>query len=448
MPLKFGPEVVTHTTLARVALTVETRDGKRYEGWGETPLSVQWVWPSTISYDVRHDRLCRFCERLVEAWCCFEECGDVMQLGYAFQRDALQACLAEENSGHSDQPLPYLAALVCSSPFDLALHDAFGKACDRPIYEAYTSEFLNADLASYLQPAESVDVSFAGKYPGDFLVKQPAPRIPAWHLVGGLDPLEPTDLTGQEPSDGYPVLLRDWIRADGLRCLKIKLRGNDIEWDYQRICRVGAIAESEQVPWLTTDFNCTVLDPAYVVEILDRLVVEHPRYYGMILYVEQPFPYELDQHPIDVHACSARKPLFMDESAHDWQHVRRGRELGWTGVALKTCKTQTGALLSLCWAKCHGMTLMVQDLSNPMLAQLPHVQLGRYAGTIMGVESNGMQFFPQASAPEATVHAGLYKRCDGMLDASTVHGNGFGYQLERIPRELPKPVVCRGEISS
>ncbi len=118
----------------------------------------------------------------------------------------------------------------------------------------------------------------------------------------------------------------------------------------------------------------------------------------MLLYVEQPFPYDLEAHRIDVHSVSARKPLFMDESAHDWRFVRLGRELGWSGVALKTCKTQTGALLSLCWAKAHGMTLMVQDLSNPMLAQVPHVLLAAHAGTIMGVESNGMQFYPDGIA--------------------------------------------------
>ena len=139
----------------------------------------------------------------------------------------------------------------------------------------------------------------------------------------------------------------------------------------------------------------------------------------MILYVEQPFPYDLEAHRIDVHSVSARKPLFMDESAHDWRFVRLGRELGWTGVALKTCKTQTGALLTLCWAKAHGMTLMVQDLSNPMLAQIPHVLLAAHAGTIMGVESNGMQFYPEASLPEAAVHPGLYRRRGGRLDLST-----------------------------
>ena len=128
----------------------------------------------------------------------------------------------------------------------------------------------------------------------------------------------------------------------------------------------------------------------------------------------------------------------MDESAHDWRLIRLGRSLGWTGVALKTCKTQTGALLSLCWAKAHGMTLMVQDLTNPMLAKIPHVLLAAAAGTIMGVESNGMQFYPDASRPEAVIHPGLYRRSEGLLDLSTIHGPGFGYRVGEISRTLPE----------
>ena len=207
----------------------------------------------------------------------------------------------------------------------------------------------------------------------------------------------------------------------------------------EEIC---AIAVAKDVEWLTADFNCTVSDPAYVNEMLDRLRDEHPRLHGMILYVEQPFPYELEQHRTDVRSVSARKPLFLDESAHDWRQVRLGRELGWTGVALKTCKTQTGALLSACWARAHGMTLMVQDLSNPMLAQIPHVLLAAHAGTIMGVETNGMQFYPEASRAEAAVHPGLYQRRQGSVDLSTVSGPGFGYRLEKMKRELPPPAAC------
>ena len=242
-----------------------------------------------------------------------------------------------------------------------------------------------------------------------------------------------------EAADGHPVLLADWIKRDGLYCLKIKLRGDDAAWDYQRLQRVGAIAVDHGVNWLTADFNCTVTDPVYVNEILDRLVAEHPRLYGMILYVEQPFPYDLEANPIDGHSVSARKPLFMDESAHDWRLLALGLRLGWTGVALKTCKTQTVAILSLCWALAHGMTLMVQDLTNPMLAQITHTLLAAHAGTVMGLETNGMQFYPEASQPEATVHPGVFRRTDGHLDLSTVRGPGFGYRLDEIERTLPAP---------
>ena len=249
------------------------------------------------------------------------------------------------------------------------------------------------------------------------------------------------ELTGEEPDDGYPLLLPDWIRRDGLSCLKVKLRGNEIEWDYKRLVTVGEIALSTDVVWLTADFNCTVEDPAYVTQILDKLKEEKPRIYQMILYVEQPFPYDLENNRIDVHSVAARKPLFMDESCHDWHLIRLGRTLGWTGVALKTCKTQTGALLSLCWAKAHGMTLMVQDLTNPMLAQIPHCLLAAHAGTIMGVETNAMQFYPEASLPEAAVHPGLYARRQGDVELASIRGPGFGYRVDEIERELPAPAV-------
>jgi len=158
--------------------------------------------------------------------------------------------------------------------------------------------------------------------------------------------------------------------------------------DYDRLVQVGTIAVETGVEFLSADFNCCVRDVEYVHEILDRLRVEQPAIDGLLLYVEQPFEYELELRRMEVHSVSRRKPLFLDESAHDWRHVRLGYELGWSGVALKTCKTQTGALLSLCWAKAHGMQVMVQDLTNPMLAQIPHVRLAAHAGTICGVETN------------------------------------------------------------
>ncbi len=95
----------------------------------------------------------------------------------------------------------------------------------------------------------------------------------------------------------------------------------------------------------------------------------------------------------------------------------------------------------MCWAKAHGMALMVQDLTNPILAQIPHLLLAAHAGTIMGVETNAMQFYPEASAAEAAIHPRLYTRVGGEVDLSTLRGPGFGYRLPEIQRVLPSPTT-------
>ncbi len=445
LPLKFGSETLTSVTCARAWVKIVDKHGRTAQGWGETPLSVQWLWPGAGSYDDRHEALKQFCIELTELWAGIRMEGHPIELGHAFQETVLPGWRQGFNQRHRRgmDSLPWLAALACCSPFDLALHDAYGLLHQRPVYGTYNAQFMNRDLAAYLEPAHTSSVDFRNKFPSDFLIP-PAPDLQAWHLVGGLDLLHPSELTGHATNDGYPVLLEDWIRRDQLKCLKVKLRGNDSVWDYHRLVQVGDIAVAQGVDWLSADFNCMVQEPSYVNTILDQLRDEHPRIFGMILYVEQPFAYELDQQSLDVHSLSARKPLFLDESAHDWRLVRLGRQLGWSGVALKTCKTQTGALLSACWAKAHGMSLMVQDLTNPMLAQIPHVLLAAHVGTIMGVETNSMQFYPDASEPEARIHPGLYRRREGKINLSSIQGAGFGYRIDEISRHLPKPAAVLG----
>jgi L-alanine-DL-glutamate epimerase-like enolase superfamily enzyme len=457
VPLKFGPETLTSVTCARVALRLADARGHEAEGWGETPLSVQWVWPSSLPHETRHEALKCFSRRLAAAWMTFKANGHPVELGVAFQEEVMRGLLEKFNqeftpSGQSHaaspsglvEPMPWLAALVCNSAFDLALHDAYGQLNCRPVYQTYGPEFLATDLQRFLEPAEGAAVSFRGRYPADYLVAEPPTRLCAWHLVGALDLLDAEELTGNEPDDGHPVLLPDWIRRDGLKCVKVKLRGNDFSWDYERLVRVGRLSLANGVEALSADFNCTVEEVSYVNSFLDRLRADERRIYERLLYVEQPFPYDLEMYGLDVRTVAARKPLFLDESAHDWRLIRRGRELGWTGVALKTCKTQSGALLSACWAKAHGLTLMVQDLTNPMLAQIPHLLLAAHVGTLMGVETNALQFYPEASAPEAKVHPGAYRRRGGMVELSSIRGPGFGYRVSEIQRELPQPEVELG----
>ena len=72
MPLKFGGETVTYVTCARCRVKVQDREGNQAEGWGETPLSVTWVWPSPLGYEERHEVLKAFCKKLAQAWADFE----------------------------------------------------------------------------------------------------------------------------------------------------------------------------------------------------------------------------------------------------------------------------------------------------------------------------------------------------------------------------------------
>jgi hypothetical protein len=85
MPLKFGAETLTEVTCARACVTVRNRQGRRAEGWGETPLSVQWVWPSRVTYEKRHQALKGFCVRLASELVAFGAWGHALEVGYDFQ---------------------------------------------------------------------------------------------------------------------------------------------------------------------------------------------------------------------------------------------------------------------------------------------------------------------------------------------------------------------------
>ena len=48
----------------------------------------------------------------------------------------------------------------------------------------------------------------------------------------------------------------------------------------------------------------------------------------------------------------------------------------------------------------------------------------------------------EASAPEAKVHPGIYRRRGGKVDLASIRGPGFGYRLEEIKRTLPEPALA------
>ncbi len=180
VPLKFGPETLTSVICARACVTVANSRGQTAQGWGETPLSVQWAWPSSLGYQERCEAMQSFCRMLAEAWVRLDRQGHPIELGSDFIKSILPGLLEQLNNqrGGQAEPMPHLAALVCCSVFDVALHDAYGQLLGRDVYSTYNAEFMNTDLSAFLKPAEGVDFSFAGKYPADFFAHPPAKLCP------------------------------------------------------------------------------------------------------------------------------------------------------------------------------------------------------------------------------------------------------------------------------
>ena len=138
LPLKFGAETIDSIQIAHVEYPAYGAVGR-----GETPLSVAWAWPSTLSFALREKLMCKFCEVLAEAYPAPEL--DPMTEGYTFLTQKLDALLEKFNADNSCD-MPHLAALICYSAFDIALHDAFGIANDIPTYRTYNSKFMEHDL--------------------------------------------------------------------------------------------------------------------------------------------------------------------------------------------------------------------------------------------------------------------------------------------------------------
>src|SRR5690606_10159052 len=121
-------------------------------------------------------------------WPIMEMYGHPMELGVDFQSMEFHRVTDRLNATLNGQPIPYLAALICLSAFDIALHDAFGNLHDVDVYNAYSSSYISRDLAEFFGDSEGNNYDFHGEYPDKYLVMPPK-SLPVWHLVGGLDPL-------------------------------------------------------------------------------------------------------------------------------------------------------------------------------------------------------------------------------------------------------------------
>ena len=435
-PLKFGAVVVDEVPIGYAKVTVENRAGKVATGWGAMFLMDLWAWPvSKAPHEAKNRVMCEIFDAYGKLLSHFKEFSHPIVIFMETETDLRR--LSREISGRltPGEEIPFLGALVSASPLDHAIHDAFGNVNGIDSYRGYGPEHMSSDLSRYLGSG------FKGVYPSQFLRQEYLPEIPLFHLVGGLDLLHEEEVDKTFPRDGIPNSLDKWIERDGVFCLKVKLRGRDMVWDIERTLEVSRIYHDVRGrvrkdlpgrPFLSADTNEQCESPEYILEYLRKLQEKKEGVFDEILYIEQPTERDLKAHRWDMRSLSNLKPVLIDESLSSIEDFRLAMDLGWSGIALKSCKCLSSDLLFIPMAELAGIPYAVQDLTNPSLAMIESVGLAARIHTIKGVEANSRQFFPKANEAAARVHPDLFHVRNGLVKTHSITGTGLGMGVEKM----------------
>jgi len=427
-PIKFGGRVVNDVTLFHVHVEVTSRTGERAVGQGSMPVGNVWAWPSqTVTTEQSLAAMIQMSELMARA---ADRCSTTAHpLEICHELAAGHAAIAAEvqrNVGIAEE-IPRLAQLVSVSPLEAAIFDAHGKANGKNSYNLLGRDFANCDLQTYLGE------EFSGEYLDRYTSRSPKKRLPIYHLVGALDPLTDGDI-GDRVDDGLPETLGEWILADGLTHLKIKLAGDDLAWDVARVAAVEQIATDAQTQrgctgWnYSLDFNEKCANVQYVLDFLAKLKEQSSTAFDRVQYIEQPTHRDLRSNPENkMHEAARIKPVVIDESLVDLDSLLLAREQGYSGVALKACKGHSEALLMGAAAQKYGLFLCVQDLTCVGASFLHSASIAARIPTVAAIEGNGRQYCPAGNRPWEAKFPGMFQITDGTVETAELAGRGLGY---------------------
>jgi L-alanine-DL-glutamate epimerase-like enolase superfamily enzyme len=434
-PYKFGGRVVDRVTLLNVHCRVTTRNGHTAWGFGSMTMGNVWAFPSaTMSYETTLEAMQALASRIAQVTGRCREVGHPLDIAHVLEPECLNAAAEVSAERKLTEPIPKLCTLVVASPFDAALHDAFGKVHGRNVYDTYGPDLLTHDVSHYLGP------EFRGDRLDHALLSTPRERIPVFHSVGGLDPLDTSDVENPV-GDGLPETLDQWIRRDGLVRIKIKLQGDDLAWDVARALAIDRIAlrlararAGQADMAYSLDFNERCSDAQYVVECLQRIRARSPEGFDRILYIEQPTARTLEANRQNImHEAARLRPVVIDESLTDLESLLLAREMGYTGVALKACKGQSQTMLMAAAAQKYKLFLCVQDLTCPGASLIHSAGISARVPAVAGIEANARQYVPAANEPWRRRFPGIFTIADGHIRTAGIAGPGLGIPDDMVP---------------
>ena len=150
-PYRFGAQTVDRVTLLNVNCVVRTQAGKTAHGFGSMTMGNAWSFPSkTMSYDTTLNAMKALAVRISKITNDYREPGHPIDINCALAPEYLKAAAEVSKQLKLTEPIPKLCTLVTASPFDAAIHDAYGKAFGVSCYRTYSADFMPYDLSHYL----------------------------------------------------------------------------------------------------------------------------------------------------------------------------------------------------------------------------------------------------------------------------------------------------------
>lgn len=412
MPFRYGKACVLYAPILHVRMSLESETGEHGIG-----VSADLLPPKWFDKDPGKDFERNVADLLFAARTAAEVCRNLSEDRFWTPFELWRQVHCRVLVRCDEAGLNPLTANHGSSLMERAVIEAVGLLELLPFHELVSRNRLGIEPGEI--HAELADVNWIETFS-----RPPLDHLHVRHTVGLSDPILTSDLSSADRlNDGLPQSLEEYIEHYGLRYFKVKVCGS-VEEDLPRLRCIAELLDRaiEEEYFVSLDGNEQFTSVADFLEVVVPLTRDRlfQRFYGSVLYIEQPFERGIALEP---KVCAAldnltrHRPVIIDESDSELDSFKEAAWLGYQGVSAKNCKGIYKSLLN---------RLLVEQLNQ---TNNPDESFRRPIGRTSRAQTTGCHYFMTGedlmNAPVVPLHQDVTTL--SVLGITHAERNGYHY---------------------